>query len=67
MFIEHVLSLHRSIFMMYYLVLFVEPLAIHRIDSPDENATPMTNHLLTNLGSVSNYLGGVDIICLSCG
>jgi hypothetical protein len=67
MFVEHVLSLRRSIFMMYCLVLFVEPLAFHRIESPDENATPITNHLLTNLGSESNYLGGVDIICLSCG
>jgi hypothetical protein len=59
MIINNVLSLPRSIFVINYPVLCVESLPLQKIVSSDGNAIRLTNHILTKLGSESNYYGAM--------
>jgi hypothetical protein len=54
MIIENVRSLPKQKFATNYLLLFVEFLTFQKIGLSGGNASPLTNHLLTNLGSESN-------------
>jgi hypothetical protein len=47
--------LSRSVFLMHYLVLYVESLSLQKCGSSSESAIPLAKNILTDSGSDSSY------------